>query len=100
VTVSEAVKQWPFVESPGEFAARVTKAANWFGFGNMVGVVRHVLIENSPTIDPAYMLAAIKLDDLMDDARDAYQDVFDGQNHEAALHAALSAALHPQGERK
>ena len=44
----EAVKRWPFVESPGEFTERLREAMQHFP---LIGAVRHVLIENPPEID-------------------------------------------------
>ena len=41
-------KPWPFVESPGEFTSRLHKA--WAEFGSLLPAVRHVLIEDPPTL--------------------------------------------------
>lgn len=38
---------WPFVESPAEFAERLVQALRKF---DMLGAVRHVLIENPPAL--------------------------------------------------
>lgn len=40
-------KRWPFVESPGEFTDRLQIAMQEFP---LIGAVRHVLIENPPTL--------------------------------------------------
>lgn len=48
------VKRWPFVESPGEFADRLTHALSMFG-GYVLGAVRNVLIENPPQICADYL---------------------------------------------
>jgi len=42
-----AGRQWPFVESPGEFTARLAAAMEHFP---LLGAVRNVLIENPPTL--------------------------------------------------
>ena len=42
------VKRWPFVETPGDFAARLAAAVG--EFGELLAAVRHVLIENPPTL--------------------------------------------------
>lgn len=42
-----AAKRWPFVESPGEFTARLARAMQEFP---LLGAVRHVLIENPPAL--------------------------------------------------
>lgn len=42
--------RWPFVESPGEFTARLEAAMREFP---LIGAVRHVLIENPPTLAAA-----------------------------------------------
>jgi hypothetical protein len=41
-------QQWPFAETPGEFAARLDAALMTFG-RNTLAAVRNVLIENPPT---------------------------------------------------
>lgn len=41
------LKRWPFVESPGEFTERLAAAMQEFP---LLGAVRHVLIENPPTL--------------------------------------------------
>lgn len=41
------VQRWPFVESPGDFTERLRDAMNRFP---LIGAVRHVLIEDPPTI--------------------------------------------------
>ncbi|WIA62267.1 hypothetical protein [Stenotrophomonas sp. BIO128-Bstrain] len=41
---------WPFVESPGEFTARLREAIDSFHHSNLLGAVRHVLIEKPPTL--------------------------------------------------
>lgn len=41
---------WPFVETPGDFTLRLKKAIDYFGLGNLLGAVRHVLIENPATL--------------------------------------------------
>ena len=47
-TITEApIKRWPFVESPGEFTERLSKAIGLF-YGDLLAAVRHVLIENPP----------------------------------------------------
>lgn len=46
-TLERAAKEWPFVESPGEFAQRIRDALSYFDH-DMVAAVRHVLIENPP----------------------------------------------------
>lgn len=48
-TEKRKVKRWPFVESPGEFADRLTKALGDFD-GYVLGAVRNVLIENPPEL--------------------------------------------------
>ncbi len=45
----EGQKRWPFVESPGEFADRLTTALRLFD-GYVLGAVRNVLIENPPQL--------------------------------------------------
>lgn len=50
---AELVEQqgvWPFVESPGEFTVRLREAIDSFHHSNLLGAVRHVLIENPPTL--------------------------------------------------
>ncbi len=54
---------WPFVESPGEFTVRLREAIASFHHSNLLGAVRHVLIEKPPTlaatgkqVDPAWSL--------------------------------------------
>lgn len=41
---------WPFVESPGEFTVRLREAIDSFHHSNLLGAVRHVLIEKPPTL--------------------------------------------------
>lgn len=41
--------QWPFVESPGAFAARMTQALREFD-GDVLAACRNVLIENPPAL--------------------------------------------------
>lgn len=43
----QAERAWPFVESPGEFTERLRAAMRQFP---LIGAVRHVLIENPPTL--------------------------------------------------
>ena len=43
----EPVRRWPFVESPGEFTARLRSALD--EFGDLLPAVRCVLIEDPPT---------------------------------------------------
>lgn len=47
---AEPVGRWPFVESPVDFADRLTKALESFD-GYMLGAVRNVLIENPPQLN-------------------------------------------------
>lgn len=50
---AKPVKRWPFVESPGEFADRLTMALNDFN-GYVLGAVRNVLIENPPQLEHVF----------------------------------------------
>lgn len=48
-TEAPAARQWPFAETPGEFANRMTKALREFD-GDVLAACRNVLIEHPPTI--------------------------------------------------
>lgn len=65
--VAPSKKRWPFVETPGEFAARLTLALEYFG--NVLAAVRYVLIETPATLDAAP--AAQPADSAMEVLRDA-----------------------------
>jgi hypothetical protein len=47
----EPAKQWPFVETPGEFTQRLEAAL--LEFGALLPAVRNVLIENPPALAAA-----------------------------------------------
>lgn len=49
--MNDTRKQWPFVESPGEFTERLRVAMDHFdASGGLLAAVRNVLIENPPTL--------------------------------------------------
>ena len=50
------VKRWPFVESPGDFAVRLSEALNHF---SLLAAVRNVMIENPPALAADYLIAAL-----------------------------------------
>lgn len=53
--MADAIKKWPFVESPGEFADRLAEAMRYFG--HALPAVRNVLIENPPKLSAEYLAA-------------------------------------------
>jgi hypothetical protein len=46
-------QHWPFVESPGDFAARLAEVSD--GPGGLLAGIRTVLIENPPTLADEYL---------------------------------------------
>lgn len=48
---AEAVKRWPFVETPVQFADRLAEAMTWAP--SLLSALRHVLIENPAAIAPS-----------------------------------------------
>ncbi|WP_329810756.1 hypothetical protein [Stenotrophomonas sp. SMYL8] len=85
----QAERTWPFVESPGEFTERLRAAMQQFP---LIGAVRHVLIENPPTLSaqpsPGGQDALKALDDLAAFCSDDTETV---DRHVAVIRAALSA---------
>ena len=61
IAQAEAVqpKQWPFVESPGDFTSRLSKALD--EFDGLLAAVRHVLIESPPTLAVQPPAQAVRL---------------------------------------
>lgn len=106
---------WPFVESPGEFTERLREAMQHFP---LIGAVRHVLIENPPTLTtpPAASISAGEGEDAVAVARrfhETYERLapqfgyetraetraFDPDSANGRLMIAVCAALtHPAGD--
>lgn len=65
VSAVNVPKQWPFVESPGEFAKRLQKAIDYFD-SDLLAAVRHCLIENPPSHLSAAPAAPVESKDKQD----------------------------------
>ena len=59
---AKTAKRWPFLESPGEFTARLETAIR--SFGGLLPAVRNVLIEHPPTLVAAPAAPAVDADPL------------------------------------
>ena len=58
---AKTAKRWPFLESPGEFTARLEAAIR--SFGGLLPAVRNVLIEHPPTLVAAPAAPAVDASD-------------------------------------
>lgn len=96
-----AVKRWPFVETPGEFTQRLSDALDHF---ELLGAVRHVLIENPPTLAamdvayaaPTHAQAEQPHPPLRDCSCAACVAYFDEDCQGRALNAVVYGTSHPE----
>jgi hypothetical protein len=95
---AEAVKRWPFVETPGQFADRLGAAIEAFD-GGLLPAVRNVLIENPPAlaVTPVAVAAQPVAQGLTDDERNTIQGAINELPYAHPLIPRLTAMLsaHP-----
>jgi hypothetical protein len=83
---AKTAKRWPFLESPGEFTARLEAAIR--SFGSLLPAVRNVLIERPPTLAAAPAAPAVdeSFEDLISDW--AHGDALDAEHYRTLSQAA------------